>query len=204
MDELFSIILLESETLYSSVLLCAQRPGQPVPVGEVGGEVVLGLQVVEVMVAGPAIQPQRHQTVGGPGQVVTTVVLHRQPDVHHEEGQLGERVAAQQEGVGGGEEAQAESLPGSGVLCGEGGGGGVGMVHLVEVAVEPGHFVVQQVPDEALEVKKQQADQDLGQQARQGRGLLGQEDGPQVPVHHGQREDEDQVVVERQSQAVPH
>lgn len=73
----------------------------------------------------------------------------------------------------------------------------------MEVAVEPGHFVVQQVPDEALEVKEQQADQHLSQQAGQARGLLGQPDGPQVPVHQGQREDEDQMVVERQSQASP-
>ncbi len=74
----------------------------------------------------------------------------------------------------------------------------------MEVAVEPGHFVVQQVPGEALEVEEQQADQHLSQQVRQGRGLLVQVDGPQVPVHHGQWEDEDQVVVERKSQAAPH
>lgn len=74
----------------------------------------------------------------------------------------------------------------------------------VEVVVQPGHSVVQQVPDEALEVKEQQADQHLSQQPGEGRGLLGQVDGPQVPVHHGQREDEEQVVVERPSQASLH
>ncbi len=99
---------------------------------KVGSVVVLGLEVVEVVVAGPPIQPERYQAVGGPGQVVAAVVLHRQPDVHQEEGQLSERVAAQQEGVGSGEEAQAESLPDSRVLRGEGGGGRVGVVQLEE------------------------------------------------------------------------
>lgn len=77
-------------------------------------------------------------------------------------------------------------------------------MNLVEAAVEPGHPVVQQVPREALEVEEQQAGQHLSQQVWQGRGLLGQVDGPQVPVHHCQREDEDQVVGERQSQAGLH
>lgn len=98
--------------------------------GKVGGVVVLRLEVVEIVVAGPPIQPQWYQAVGGPGQVIATVVLHRQPDVHQEEGQLSEWVAAQQEGVDGGKEAQTESLPGSRVLRGEGRGGGVGVVHL--------------------------------------------------------------------------
>lgn len=157
--------------------------------GEVGGVVVLGLEVVEVMVARTTVQPQRHQAVGGPRQVVAAVVLHRQPDVDHKKGELGERVASQHDGVGGSEEAQTESLPDPRVFSGEGRGGGVGVVHLVgkkknmrleqkqeilsdmsitgefsylvEVAVEPRHFVVEQVPGEALEVKEQQANQHL-------------------------------------------
>lgn len=74
----------------------------------------------------------------------------------------------------------------------------------MEVAVQPGHFVVQQMPHEALEVKEEKADQHLSQQAGQGGGLLRQVLRPQVPVQHGEREDEDQVVVERQSEAAPH
>lgn len=74
----------------------------------------------------------------------------------------------------------------------------------MEVAVEPGDSVVHQVPAEALEVEEQEADQHLDQQSGEGRGLRGQVDWPQVPVHHGEREDEDQVVVEHQSQAAPH
>ncbi len=112
--------------------MCAQRTGQQVPVGEVGGVVVLGLEVVQIMMTCPTVQPEWHQPVGGPRQVIATVVLHRQPDVEQEEGQLGEWVAAQQEGVGSGEEAQAESLPSSRVLSGEGGGRGKGVVHLQE------------------------------------------------------------------------
>lgn len=76
--------------------------------------------------------------------------------------------------------------------------------NLVEVAVEPGNSVVHQVPDEALEVKEQEADQHLNQQPGESRGLCGQVDRSQVPVHHGEREDEDQVVVECQSQTAPH
>lgn len=78
------------------------------------------------------------------------------------------------------------------------------LTHLVEVAVEPRHLVVHQVPGEALEVKEQQADQNLSQQAGQRGRLLGEMDGPQAPVQDGEREDEDQVVVEHQKQAAPH
>lgn len=53
----------------------------------------------------------------------------------------------------------------------------------MKVAVEPGHSVVKQVPDEALEVEEQQADQHLSQQVRQGRGLLRQVEPLHVPVH---------------------
>ena len=115
-----------------SSLGAPQRPGQTVPVGEVGGVVALAVEVVQVVVAGAAVQPQRHQAVGGPGQVVAAVVLHRQPDVEQEEEQLAERVAAQQGRGGGGEDAQAERLPGPRVLGREGDGGGVGVVHLEE------------------------------------------------------------------------
>lgn len=79
-----------------------------------------------------AKQPQRHQAVGGPGQVVAAVVFHRKPNVEQEEGQPGEWVAAQQDWVGSSKKAQAESLPGPRELCSEGRGGGVGVVQLVE------------------------------------------------------------------------
>lgn len=78
------------------------------------------------------------------------------------------------------------------------------MVQLVEVAVKPGNPVVQQVPGEALEVKEQQADEHLSEEAGQGWGLLRQVEWPHVPVHQGEGEDEDHVVVERQGQAAPH
>lgn len=120
----------KSMNVRSASVLEVQRPGQPVPVGEVGGEVELGLEVMEVVVGRAAVQAERHQAVGGPGQVVAAVVLHRQPDVEREEGQLGERVAAQELRADGGEEAEAEGLPGTGVLGGEGGGGCVGVMHL--------------------------------------------------------------------------
>lgn len=123
-------------------MLPAQCPGQPVPVCEVGGVVVLGLEVVEAVVAGPAVQAKWHQAMGGPGQVIAAVVLHRQVDVEQEEGELSERVAAQQDGVGGCKETKTESLPDPRVLCGEGRGGGVGMVHLVEEKTK--HEVEQQ------------------------------------------------------------
>ena len=97
---------------------------------EVGGVVALGFEVVEVVVASAAVQPQRHQAVRGPGQVVAAVVLHRQPHVDQEEHQLGERVAAQQGRSGSGEDAETKSLPSSGELCGEGRGGAEGVVHL--------------------------------------------------------------------------
>lgn len=75
---------------------------------------------------------------------------------------------------------------------------------LVEVAVQPGHPVMQQVPGEALKVEQQQAGQHLDQQVTKVRSLLGQVDRNQAPAHQRQWEDEDQVVVECQSQAATH
>lgn len=79
--------------------------------GKVGGIVAPGLEVVEVVVWGTAVQAEGHQAVGGPGQLIATVVLHRQPDVDHEEGQLRQWVAVQQGRGSGGEQPQAKRLP---------------------------------------------------------------------------------------------
>lgn len=114
--------------------LRAQGPEQPVPVGEVGGEVVPGLEVVQVVVPGAPVQAQRHQAVRGPGQVVAAVGLHREPDVEDEEGHLGEGVAAQQDWAGCSEQAQTQGLPDPRVLRAQGPGGGVRVVQLQEEA----------------------------------------------------------------------
>ena len=50
----------------------------------------------------------------------------------------------------------------------------------MKVAVQPGDPVMQQVPGEALEVEEQQTNKHLSQQPGEGRGLLGQWEGPQV------------------------
>ena len=76
-----------------------QSPKQSVPVCEIQGVVGLKLEVMEVMMGCPSKKSKRHQSVHGPGEVVSAVVLHRQPDVEHEEQQLSERVAAQEQSV---------------------------------------------------------------------------------------------------------
>lgn len=75
---------------------------------------------------------------------------------------------------------------------------------LVELAVQPRHLVMQQVPSEALKVKEQQAGQHLDQQVAEQRRVLGQMDRGQEPAHQRQWEDENQVVVERQAEAATH
>lgn len=92
--------------------------------------VAFRLEVMKVMVACTAIQAERDQTVCGPGQIITTVVLHRQPNVHNEEEHLCEGMAAQQQRVGSSKQAQTQCLPGLGVLCSQCRGGGVGVVQL--------------------------------------------------------------------------
>lgn len=44
--------------------------------GEVGGIVAPGVDVMEVMVGGPTIQPKGHQAVKGPWQLIAAVILH--------------------------------------------------------------------------------------------------------------------------------
>lgn len=78
------------------------------------------------------------------------------------------------------------------------------LTDLVELAVQPRHLVMQQMPSEALKVKEQQAGQHLDQQNAEWRSLLGQMYRNQKPAHQCQWEDENQVVVERQEEAAEH
>ena len=74
----------------------------------------------------------------------------------------------------------------------------------MEGLVKPGHLVVKHVPDKVLEVKEQEAGEDVPQQAVEARSLRGVADWPPVPVQDGQWENVHHVVVEGQRQAAPH
>lgn len=68
----------DHHSLSSAVQIClhvgcsvgVQCSKQFIPVGEVGSIVGLELQVVEVVMWGPSVQPKGDQPVGGPGEVV--------------------------------------------------------------------------------------------------------------------------------------
>lgn len=180
--------------------LGASRPQSSqyfVPVCEVRGEVAGKLGVMQVVVFHAPIPPERYQFVRGPGEVVARVVLHRQPDVDHVEGQDSERVALEQQDVHHVKETQGKQLPDAHVLRGQRERGRVLVVHLVEGPVQPGHLVVQHVPHEELGVEEQQAEHDVADQLEQLGGFGGQEGGAGRPVQQCHGEHEHHVLVER-------
>lgn len=132
-----------------------QGPKKPVPVCEVRSVVGFELQVVHVMVRSSTVEPKGYQSMRGPGQVIATVVLHRKPDIQNIEEHLCQGVAAQQQRVDPSEEAQRQGLIGPRVLRGQCEGGCVLVMHLVECPVQPGHLMVQQMPDEILKVEQE-------------------------------------------------
>lgn len=125
------------------VSLCGQMPPrrtvraeQEVPVDEVGGEVDTVDSVVDLVVGGSA--DPGHQSVQSPGQLVATVVLHRQPGVEEVEDGFAQRVAAHRPGAAQGQQQQGQQLHRAAVLSSQGEGRVVPVVQLVGVAVEPG------------------------------------------------------------------
>lgn len=184
--------------------MLVQCPKNPVPVCEVRSIVGLELQMVQVVVRSSTVEPKGHQSMCGPGQVIARVVLHRKPDIQNIEEHLCQGVAAQQQRVDPSEESQRQGFPGPRVLSGQGEGGCVLVVHLVERPVEPGHLMVQQMPDEVLEVEQQEAGDHVPDETQRSGGL-GHEGGwSPEPVQHSEREEEHYMVVEGVSQAAPH
>lgn len=161
-----------------------QSPKQPVPMCEIWGIVGLELEVMEIMVWCTSIKSKRHQPVRGPRKVVSAVVLHGQPDVEDEEEQFSERMAAQEQGVDGSEEAQGKCLPRARVFRAQHKRGRVLVVHLVESAVQPRHLVMQRVPYKVLEVKQQQAGHQVSHDLQQVRRLSRHVHLPPVPVQY--------------------
>lgn len=189
------------------MLLGMSRPQSSqyfVPVCEVRGEVAVKLRVMQVMVGHAPVPPERYQSVRGPGEVVARVVLHRQPDVDHVEDQDGERVALEQRDIHDVKEDQGKQLPDAHVLRGQRERGRILVMHLVEGPVQPGHLVVQDVPQEELRVEQQQAEHDVKRQLKQLGGFKGQEDRPAGPEQQRRGEHEHQVLVQRLPQAGQH
>lgn len=156
---------------------------------------------MQVVVCHAPKPPERYQPVGGPGEVVAWMVLHRQPDVDHVEDHDGEWVAPEQRDVHQVKEAQGEQLPGAHVLRGQRERGQVLVVHLVEGPVQPGHFVVQDVPCEELSVKEQQAEHDVAHQLEELGGFRGQGGRAAGPIQQSRGEHEHHVLVECLPQA---
>ena len=185
-------------------LLGVSRPQSSqylVPVCEVRCEVAVKLGVMQVVVRHAPKPPERYQSVRGPGEVVAGVVLHRQPDVDHVEGQGGERMAPQQQDVHHVKGTQGKELADAHVLRGQRERGRILMVHLVEGPVQPGHLVMEQMPHEELGVEEQQAEQHVARQLGQFGRLDGQGGRAQSPVQQRRGEHEHRVLQERPPEA---
>lgn len=133
-----------------------------IPVAEVWSKISVGFLVVHVVFAGPSIDAKRYQTRRGPGEVIATVILYRNVDVHHHEHPCGEEVAPQDHRIQGCPEADRDQLPATQTLSSQSKRSCVVMMDGVEGDVEPADPVMQQVPDEILEVKQQEVPHDSG------------------------------------------
>lgn len=135
-----------------------------------------------------------------PGKFVARVSLNRQIHVYDIEEHLGECMAVQEGRVQCCEEAEAQHLPDTCVFCCQRKGGRVDVVLLVE-DIQPGHLVMQQMPQTDLHVEQEEA----GQYILKNRLHLGcqrrKRHRSQVPMHNRNGENEADVVVEDFEQA---
>ena len=113
-------------------------------------------------------------------------------------------MAVEEPGVGGGEEADGDELPGVEVLGDPGEGRVVPVVHGVDGAVQEPHAVVGPVPDEVLEVEDDEGGQLLPDELPQrGRQLRERRGRRPHPLRHSGGHDEEHVVPEGQVEGVP-
>lgn len=172
--------------------------------GEKWGKVGPRSLVMSVMLGGPTPKAKGHQVVHGPGEVVATVVLGGDVNVKDHEAPSCEAVAPQQDGVHCRPESHAEQLPARQVLGDQAEGLVVLVVDGVEGAVKPGNPVVQEVPQVVLEIKDDHAAQDAEKEAPERGGLRRQRGRrPPQPLRNRRGEDEEQVVVDGDTQGGP-
>lgn len=164
---------------------------------EMWSKVGVGFQMVHIVLVGAAVDAQRNETRRGPREVVATVVLDGDVHVINHEGPCGEQVAPEDDGVHGGPEAHGEQLPAAQALSGQSKWRGVVVMDGVEGDVEPAHPVVENVPDEVLQVKEQEVGQDSSQQVAQARGSFGKvQRRPPQPLGHRRRQHQEHMVVQ--------
>lgn len=116
---------------------------------------------------------------------------------------LSEWMAVQERRVQCCEEAEAHHLPYTCVFCHQREGGRVEVVLLVEDFVEPGHFVMQQMPQKVLHVEQEEASQYVLDNRQHFRRQWRQKHRSKVPVNDRQRENEKDVVLEDFAKALP-
>lgn len=176
-----------------------------VPVTKERSKVAAGPLVVHVVSRSAAQQPERHQVVEGPRQVVADVVLHRHPDAENRDAPRAQRVALEQNGVLVAPEANSHEFGDAEVLRGPGERRHVLVVDGVDPPVELRVLVMDEMPDVVLGVEDEKNRQSLGEHLIQRRGVLGQRRRRQdehADDHGGQNKED--VVVRGRHEAPRH
>lgn len=120
---------------------------------EVRRKVCVGFLMVHVMFAGPSIDAKWYQTRCGPGEIIAAVIFYRNIHMQHHESQCSEQVTSQDCRIQGGPEAHCDQLPAAKTLSGKSEGRRVIVMDGVEGDIQPADSVMEQVPNEVLEVK---------------------------------------------------
>lgn len=127
-----------------------------VPVTEVRCKVCIGFLMVHVMFARPSVDAKWYQTRCGPGEIIAAVIFYRNIHMQHHEGPCSEQVTSQDHRIQGGPEAHCNQLPATKTLSRKSKGRRVIVMDGVEGDIQPADPVMEQVPNEVLQVKKQE------------------------------------------------
>lgn len=157
------------------------------------------LQMVHVVFRCPSNHSEGFPVVYTERELVADVGLDTDHDTQHHVAPGGQGVALEEPGVGGGQEAHGDQLPGVEVLRHPHEGTGVPVVHSVDVFVQKPNLVVRPVPHIVLEVEDDQTGHLVPKKLPERRGKVWQRGGRGPdPLAHGRREHEKHMVPEGQ------
>ena len=87
------------------------RTKYPIPVTKVRCKIGVGFLMVHIMFAGPSINAERYKVGCGPREIIATVILNRNVDMHNHEDPCSEHVASEDHRIQSGPKAHCDQLP---------------------------------------------------------------------------------------------
>jgi len=160
---------------------------------------------MHVMFRGSAKDSEGDDVIEGEWKVVADVSLDADDDGENHVAPDGHGVAVEEPGVGGGEEADRDQLPGVEVLRHPDERRVVFVVKGVDVLVEESNLVVAPVPDEVLEVEDEKGCCLVPEELERRGGQIWQVRGRGPdPLGDGRGQNVEHLIPDRQRHGIPH